>query len=60
VTSISGAARVWVATVARAQREDLDHAPAAPLMDATGVAIGAGTREEIPMEEDVAFWGEGR
>jgi ComF family protein len=56
----AGAARVWVATVARAQREDMDHAPAEPPMDATGVTIGAGPREEIPMEEDVAFWEEGR
>jgi ComF family protein len=55
----AGAARVWVATVARAQREEIDSSSAALMMGATE-EHAAGTRAEIPMEEDVAFWEQGR
>ena len=48
----AGAAHVWVATVARAQRE---YAARAPQDSADPAAIDA---PEIPMEEDVAFWEE--
>jgi ComF family protein len=50
----AGAARVWVATVARAQREfGLQHSDTAaePL---------AHEDREIPMDQDVALWDEGR
>jgi ComF family protein len=43
----AGAQRVWVATVARAQRESVK-----------GEAAGAIRAAEIPMEQDVAFWDE--
>ena len=50
----AGATRVWVATLARAQREDLVHPTDAALEPA---AVGD---LEIPMAEDVAMWEEGR
>lgn len=43
----AGAASVWVATVARAQKEEM------PRQTAMAVSI------EIPMHEDVAFWDQG-
>ncbi len=55
----AGAARVWVATVARAQPEYINSF-AASMKDANEEGVAAGTREEIPMEEDVAFWEQGR
>lgn len=39
----AGAARVWVATVARAQKQEIRFAPSA-------------SRAELPMHEDVALW----
>jgi ComF family protein len=55
----AGAARVWVATVARAQRED-----GMQRHDAVEETAEPGPSEsraaEIPMEEDVAFWEQGR
>lgn len=55
----AGAARVWVATVARAQPEYIDSFSAS-MSDASAEDIAAGNREEIPMEKDVAFWEQGR
>lgn len=43
----AGAARVWVATVARAQRHEIQFG-------------SSGKRAEIPMHEDVAMWDGGR
>ena len=48
----AGAAHVWVATVARAQREYSAQAPQ-DLMDPAVIDA-----PEIPMEEDIAFWEE--
>lgn len=50
----AGAASVWVATVARAQREEALHQPEA--LDQTAMLDAP----EIPMEEDFARWEEGR
>jgi ComF family protein len=50
----AGAATVHVATVARAQRYDAPHAPLSASAEIfTAPAIAA----ELPMHEDVAFWG---
>lgn len=51
----AGAAHVWVATVARAQREEA-------LQQSEALANQTAMRDtpEIPMEEDFAFWEEGR
>jgi ComF family protein len=48
----AGAASIWVATVARAQKE---HAPRAEDLD-----LRKPDTPELPMEEDFAFWEEGR
>jgi ComF family protein len=55
----AGAERVWVATVARAQWEN-DDASFAATMEAVEAIDAVGTSEEIPMEEDVAIWEQGR
>lgn len=44
----AGAARVWVATVARAQRHEIQFAPS------------LSTAAELPMHEDVAMWDGGK
>ncbi|HEY6448509.1 MAG TPA: phosphoribosyltransferase family protein [Acidobacteriaceae bacterium] len=55
----AGAQRVWVATVARAQREDTALQPVE--MDFPVEAEAQNTQPaELPMEEDVAFWEDGR
>lgn len=51
----AGAASVWVATVARAQRTDT-----AGLQQTEVSASGSNTGAEPRMEEDVAFWDAGR
>ncbi len=47
----AGAARVWVATLARAQREDAAHR----VQNAEPAIVA-----ELPMTDDIAFWEEGR
>ncbi|MGC2639358.1 MAG: ComF family protein [Acidobacteriaceae bacterium] len=55
----AGAGRVWVATVARAQREDATVLRDAADSTAETVAQNAHPAD-LPMEEDVAFWEDGR
>jgi ComF family protein len=50
----AGAASVWVATVARAQIKEMDEEPEDDLQ------LNEPDRPEIPMEEDFAYWEEGR